>query len=282
VAELYDRARPTYPMDVFAELAELAGLPPRARIVEIGCGTGQATRSLAQRGYTITCLELGEQLAELARRNLAEFPNVEVVTGDFETWQPDHADHDAVVAFGSFHWISPEHRYRRAAELVGASGKLAVVSTVHVLPDDGDPFFLDVVDDYAAVLGEDAREMVTIGRPPHPEAIADLSDRVIGEEVETSGVFRLTAARRYFWHIVYTADEYAELLMTVSSYRTLEPAVRERLFARIRRRIATRPGQRVRLTFMALLYVLSRAEDGAGRSSDPTSYRRDSQPRHEW
>lgn len=258
VAELYDRARPAYPMDVFADLAELAELPARARLVEIGCGTGQATRPLAQRGYTITCLELGEQLAALARRNLAGFPNVEVVTGSFETWQPAHAEHDAVVAFGSFHWISPEHRYRKAAELVGASGKLAVVSMVHVLPDDGDPFFLDVVDDYVAVLGEDAREMVTIGRPPHPEAIADLSDRVIAEEVEASGVFRRTAARRHFWDVVYAADDYLDLLMTVSTYRALEPDVRERLFSRLRRRIATRPAQSVRLTYLALLYVLSR------------------------
>ncbi len=258
MAELYDRARPVYPMDVFADLAELAELPPRARLVEIGCGTGQATRPLAQRRYTITCLELGEQLAALARRNLAEFPNVEVVTGNFETWQPAHAEHDAVVAFGSFHWISPENRYRKAAELVGESGKLAVVSMVHVMPDNGDPFFLDVVDDYTAVLGEDAREIVTIGRPPHPEAIADLSDRVIGEEVEASGVFRLTAARRYLWDAVHTADDYADLLMTVSSYRALDPDVRARLFARLRRRIATRPAQSVRLTYLALLYVLSR------------------------
>jgi SAM-dependent methyltransferase len=266
VAELYDRARPAYPAGVFADLAELAGLPPRARLVEIGCGTGQATRPLAQRGYTITCVELGEQLAALARRNLAAFPNVDVVAGNYETWQPAQADYDAVVAFGSFHWIAPEHRYRKAAELVRASGKLAVVSTVHVLPDDGDPFFLDVVDDYTAVIGEEAREMVTIGRPPHPAAIADLSDRVIGEEVEASGVFRLLAARRYFWDAVYTADDYADLLMTVSSYRALEPDVRARLFARLRSRIAGRPGRSVRLTYLALLYVAERtsgSETGA-------------------
>jgi len=100
--------------------------------------------------------------------------------------------------------------------------------------------------------------MVTIGRPPHPEAIADLSDRVVGEEVEASGVFGFTAARRYFWDVVYTADDYLDLLMTVSTYRALEPDVRERLFARLRGRIVTRPAQSVRLTYMALLYILSR------------------------
>jgi SAM-dependent methyltransferase len=258
-AELYDRARPLYPADVFADLAELAELPPGARLVEIGCGTGQATRPLAERGFAVTCVELGEQLAAVARRNLAEFPDVDVVAANFETWRPARAGYDGVVAFGSFHWISPEQRYRKAAELLGASGKLAVVSMVHVLPDDGDPFFHDVADDYVAVLGEDAREMITFGRPPHPEAIADLSDRVVGEEVEASGVFRLTAARRYGWDAAYTADDYAELLMTVSTYRTLEPDVREPLLARLRRRIAARPGQSVRLTYMALLYVAERS-----------------------
>jgi hypothetical protein len=82
---------------------------------------------------------------------------------------------------------------------------------------------------------------------------------VVGEEVEASGVFRLTAARRYGWDAVYTADDYAELLMTVSTYRTLEPDVREPLLARLRRRIAARPGQSVRLTYMALLYVAERS-----------------------
>jgi SAM-dependent methyltransferase len=258
VAELYGRARPAYPADVVADLAELAELPPRARLVEIGCGTGQATAPLAQRGYRITCIELGEQLAAEARRNLAGFPNVDVVDADFETWQPDRAGYDAVVAFGSFHWIAPEHRYRRAAGLVGARGRLAVVSMVHVLPDRGDTFFGDVVDDYTAVLGEDARVMVTFGRPPHPETIAGLSDRVLGAELEESGVFRLVAARRYLWDVTYSAESYIDLLTTVSSYRALEPDVRERLFGRLRRRIAARPAKSVSLTYMALLYVAER------------------------
>src|SRR5688500_18042161 len=59
VAKLYDRVRPTYPQQAFDDLVALAQLPEAARIVEIGCGTGQATLPLAERGYRITCLELG-------------------------------------------------------------------------------------------------------------------------------------------------------------------------------------------------------------------------------
>ena len=67
VAELYDRARPNYPAEVFDDLAALARLPDGARILEIGCGTGQGTLPLARRGYRVICVELGSDLAAADR-----------------------------------------------------------------------------------------------------------------------------------------------------------------------------------------------------------------------
>ena len=85
-AELYDRMRPSYPRAVFEELAEFGRLGPGSRVLEIGCGTGQATLPLAQRGYRVTAVELGAELAAIARRKLASFPGVEVVVSAFEDW----------------------------------------------------------------------------------------------------------------------------------------------------------------------------------------------------
>jgi ubiquinone/menaquinone biosynthesis C-methylase UbiE len=42
-AELYDRARPGYPTELYDDLAELAGVRTGSRVLEVGCGTGQAT-----------------------------------------------------------------------------------------------------------------------------------------------------------------------------------------------------------------------------------------------
>ena len=58
VADLYEAARPTYPPQLFDDLVSLAGLSPGARVVEIGCGTGQATLPLAERGLEIVCVLL--------------------------------------------------------------------------------------------------------------------------------------------------------------------------------------------------------------------------------
>ena len=42
VPELYDRVRPTYPDELFADLVGFTGMSRRAVVLEVGCGTGQA------------------------------------------------------------------------------------------------------------------------------------------------------------------------------------------------------------------------------------------------
>src|SRR6058998_222796 len=96
VAEQYDRARPSYPAEVFDDLAELAGLREGSRVVEIGPGTGKATVELVRRGYAVTGIELSPDLAEVARRNA---PRAAIVVADFETWEPERSRFDAVTAF---------------------------------------------------------------------------------------------------------------------------------------------------------------------------------------
>ena len=253
VPDLYDRARPNYPSQIFDELAALAELPLHARVVEIGCGTGQATVPLAERGYAVTGVELGAQLATVARRKLARFPNAEVITAKFENWEPERPDFDAIVAFTAFHWISPDARYTRTAELLRDDGKLAVVSTHHVLPPDGDAFFVEVQDDYDAVVPDDPATKAGAGGPPRPDAVADLSD-----EIASSGRFRNVATKRYLWDVTYTADDYIDVLNTYSGHRALDEATRERLLSRIHSRINARPERKVRKTYLAILNIAAR------------------------
>jgi SAM-dependent methyltransferase len=248
VPELYDRVRPTYPPELFDELVELAGLPEGGRVLEIGTGPGKASVPLAERGFQLVGIELGERLAALARLNLAGFPNVEIVNADFETWEPETAAYDAVVSFTAFHWIDPAVRYERTARMLREGGALAIVQTNHVLPDGGDPFWIEVEDDYREVFPDDEA-----GPPPAPEEIVGMS-----EELEASGRFAPAEERRYLWDVSYSAAEYVGVLDTYSGHRATEPEVRERLYELIRKRIDARPGGRVRKSYLALMSVARR------------------------
>jgi SAM-dependent methyltransferase len=225
--ELYERARPGYPAELFDDLDRL--LPGR-ELLEIGCGTGQATRVLAERGYTVTCVELGASMAGAARARLAAFPAVEVVVADFDTWVGEPGTYDGVLAFTSFHWLDPATRFPRIAALLRERGVLAVAGTHHVLPEGGDEFFVDVQEDYVAVVPEDAASHE--GGPPRPESVEGLA---FDEEL-----FEPIARRRYLWELEYSADEYIAVLSTYSGHIALPDEQRNELFARIRRRIEPR------------------------------------------
>ena len=84
VPELYDRVRPSYPDGWFADLVAIAGIDEGSSVLEVGCGTGQATRSLAEIGCSVIAVEPGTGMAAIARERLAAFSSVRVETSSFE------------------------------------------------------------------------------------------------------------------------------------------------------------------------------------------------------
>jgi SAM-dependent methyltransferase len=247
-ADLYDSARPAYPDELFDDLVELAGLEREARVLEIGCATGKATRPLLERGFSVVCVEIGAQLAERARRNLAAFP-VEIHVAPYETWEPEYDAFDLVYAATAWHWLDPAIRYRKAHRLLRAGGHLAFWSAGHAFPVGFDPFFTEIQEVYDAI-GESYDEEWP---PPPPEQLPDES-----HEIEGSGLFEDIRVRRYVWELQYTADEYIALLDTFSGHIAMEPPKRERLYREIRTRISSRPQQRVRRHWYAILHVARR------------------------
>jgi SAM-dependent methyltransferase len=242
VPALYDRVRPAYPPELRDDLVTLARLPPGGRILELGPGTGQATLPLAERGFSITGIELGAGLAAVARDKLAGFPNVEIVVADFETWEPDRAGFDAFVAFTAFHWLAPELKYAKPARLLRLGGALAVVETEHVRDDD--PFWIRVQEDYDTVVPDPAN-----APSPRPEEIGDLR-----AELEAAGYVDVEV-RRYPRTITYTADEFCALLGSYSPNIARDPETTQRLLDRIHSRIAARPGGRIAKPYLFVLSV---------------------------
>jgi hypothetical protein len=170
------------------------------------------------------------------------------VNTEFEAWEPRRAGFDAIVSFTAFHWLDPAVRYSKSARLLGDGGALAIVETTAVLPDDADSFWVEVQEDYDAVVPSPDNLP-----PPRPEEARDLAS-----EIEASGHFERAVVRRHLWEVEYTADDWIAVMDTYSPNRALDPDTRRRLFERIHRRVEARPGGRIRKHYLATLNVARR------------------------
>jgi SAM-dependent methyltransferase len=220
VAELYDAARPAYPAALVDDVIAAADLMADDAMLEVGCGTGQATEAFARLGYDIVAIEPGGELARLARRRLAAWPNAAVVQASFEDWRMEAGVFRAVIAAQSWHWIDPEVRFVKAAQALCPGGVLAVFGHVPMgLPPKITQAFEAIFAHLAPDLWAPPAENWYLPSGPLPEAFAE------------SGQFWPVNHRAYSWSVTRTGESLAEYLRTTSPYQRLAPARREALLA---------------------------------------------------
>jgi SAM-dependent methyltransferase len=249
-AAFYQRARPDYPAGLFDDLITVTRLTAEDHLLEIGCATGKATLPLAQRGFRITCIEPGPQLAAAARRNLAGL-EVAITEGRFEGWRLPYGEQFGLVfAATAWDWVDPAVRYALAWRALRPGGHLAFWNATHVFPDGGDPFFRQIQDTYDQI-GEAMPPGAVWPRP------GELPERTA--EIEASGLFNVVRVRHFDWECTYDAAGYIELLNTFSGHIAMADWRRERLYTEIRRRLSHRPGQAVRRHWGAVLHIARRS-----------------------
>jgi trans-aconitate methyltransferase len=132
IADVYKAARPDYPEALIEDVVSYAGLKQDDKILEIGCGTGQATKSFAKRNFAILAIDPGPEMLRGARESLAGFNNVEFLETTFEAWPAAQGEFRLIIAAQAWHWMSPEVRFVKAAEVLSPEGSLAVFGHVPV------------------------------------------------------------------------------------------------------------------------------------------------------
>ncbi|NMO52745.1 class I SAM-dependent methyltransferase [Actinoplanes sp. TBRC 11911] len=243
VAELYDRVRPGYPDELFADLVALTGVGAGEAVLEVGCGTGQATRSLTRLGLAVIALEPGPALAALARERLGD---VTVEESAFEDWDDRGRRFRLLVAASSWHWVDPVVGWARAYGVVEPDGFVALLSNV-VVRRPGEP------EVYAETA--DLHERFVPGHPGwgHPPVEEDV--RRTGQAWDSAGLFAPAVVRWYPSVQWLSGEGFADLLRSTSLYRALDGDVREPLLDAIAERIRTRMGDRVARRYLSLLQV---------------------------
>jgi SAM-dependent methyltransferase len=127
IALEYDRNRPTYPDALLDKACEVGRIRDGDRVLEIGCGTGQLTRSLLARGLRVTALEPGDRLIRIAEENLEASGDVDLVHGRLEDMQLPRASYQAVFSASAIHWVDPDLGWRKIADALAPDGTLALI-----------------------------------------------------------------------------------------------------------------------------------------------------------
>ena len=230
---LYEDVRPGYPAELIRDVIDLSGLEDNNRVLEIGCGTGKATRPFAERGYELICLDIGADLIAVAKEKLKVFPNVSFVPEAFEEWESD-GKFDLIISATAFHWVDRKIRYLKASEVLKSNGFLAVFSNQHVRKDEG--FFAEsqsLYDKYYVPL--------TTNHPTH-------ATDFLGVEA-----FQDPIKHVYPWTQTYSSEQYIKLLGTYSGHIALSEENKRLLFEGITNLIETKYNGRITKYYEAVL-----------------------------
>jgi len=274
IAADYDRHRPAYPDELVDQACRAAGIGSGDHVLEVGCGSGQLTRSLVARGLHVTALEPGKSLMALARQNLEGAGEVEFVNAQFEDALLPREHFQAVFSASAFHWIDPEVSWQKAADVLVRSGTLALVQY----------FGLEeprTKQDQDAALG--ALRKVAPDIAANWPAYRDLDATLAGMEQRRGNVSQVWAwlgscdigqdyAARLFDDaqvavmpklVEHTPDELNALVRTMSYYARLSPGQRQAL-EREHEAIYERFGRPIRASVVAALVTARRSPDGDG------------------
>lgn len=219
VAREYDRVRPSYP-EALAD--DLAAELPGPSVVEVGAGTGKATVLLAGRGLHITCLEPDDGMAAVLADNCSALPNVEIVVSSFEDWRPARL-YDGLYAAQSWHWTTPDRRYRNAARALRESGLLALFWN----GTDWDRTPLaEVIDNVYRRHG--------LLRDDRPKPSRDPGKWPL-DELQSLQTFSDVELRTYRSTATYSAEDWCDYAASTSEHLILEPGRNAALLADLRR-----------------------------------------------
>lgn len=222
IPDLYDRVRPGYPPAILT--AVLARVPDSGtiRILEVGCGTGQATRLFAALGQPLLATDLSPALVAVARERLAAFPNVQFAVGAFEQLALPPGAYDLLVSAQAFHWVDLAIALPKAHRVLVAGGTLALFW--NFTDYDVDPLLRRIHDVCLRHVPSLA------GWPDASEArFTEFSDWWLNTLREAGG-FSAIASTVVTSTLEYSHERFQQLLTTYSWVQSQAPAVQAALF----------------------------------------------------
>jgi SAM-dependent methyltransferase len=242
IPEEFDRWRPRYCPEVFADLAAYAELGPDKRVLEIGPGTGQATEPVLDTGCRYLGVELGEHLAAVMRRKFGGRENFSLICDDFVTCDLSGAQFDLIYSAATIQWIDEEIAFPRVLSLLRPGGVLAMMLTKADYRTPNPALYEKIQEAYSAYF-----------HPNQPYT------RRFGYTNAPDYGFTAFEKREYHSRRVFTADEYVAMSATHCDHIVLSDEDKQGLFGGMRQAILE-AGNRIELLDTIVLYLARKPE----------------------
>lgn len=246
MADLYNETRPSYPEELVEDVIRLSGVGRDGRILEIGCGPGNATLLFARRGYRLLGIELSERLAQYARQRCAAFANAVIMQSAFEAYELPPHSFDLAISAEAFHWIQPEIGYPKLMQVLKPTGTIALFWQV---PQDPQTEWSWAIDELFQ------RHAPQFENPHHSFTLEWLEKLIRGNLRDYCGLEAVTV-KTYNWSETVDADTFVKLLRTYSSLRDLDDETRAVLHADVRDVIQQFGGRIAKPYQVALFHAL--------------------------
>ena len=236
VAELYERTRPGYPDGLFDAVLEFGDLHAGDRALEVGAGTGKATRGFIARGLDVLALEPAPGMADVLRQS---YPSVIETT--FEDWTVEPGAFALLYAAQSWHWVEDHPAaYARAADALRDGGTIAL--------------FWNLPREFDGALGADIQAVYRDLAPTlEPLTTQWPLDETLAE-IDASDRFDIATKVTVPWTQPYSRTEYVELMGTHSNHRMLDDATRAQIQAAVGA-VIDRHGGAVAVTYDTAVYL---------------------------
>jgi SAM-dependent methyltransferase len=221
VATAYEELRPNYPEDAVRWCLAPAGADvPDLRVLDLGAGTGKLTAQLVSLGASVTAVEPDQSMLAELRRQLPEVP---AFLGSSESIPLPDASVNAVVCGQSMHWFDLDLALPEIARVLVPGGVLAGLWN----SDD------DRVEWVAGLqaAAEDATSPALSKRRTATAAV----------KFEEVPFFTTTARAEFSNSQRRTADSLADTIATHSQFLVMPAPERERVLAKVRTYLASRP-----------------------------------------
>lgn len=219
----YDRYRPTYTAALFDDLIAYAGLDGSCHALEIGIGTGQATRPILETECRVTAIELGAKLAAFCRTKFEAYSAFQVINADFQDFAGEGGAYDLVYSATAFHWIPRELGLPKVMGLLKPGGTLALFWNHPFAARADDPIHLAMQEVYARYWPTDGKVLV------------EFDGSTCAQYADTLAAYGFSDVVTHLYHgtRAFNARDYIALLNTYSDHRALAADIQGAMYSEI-------------------------------------------------